>query len=120
MDFLSQYKYILLFFTVGVGFIVTTFTLSWLLRSRSKNTCLNTIYECGIESVGVPWMKLNVRFYVFALLFVLFDVETIFIYPWALIFRELGMFGLVEMFIFVFILGVGLMYCALKGALKWY
>ena len=120
MDFLSQYKYILLFLTVGSGFIVVTFTLSRLLRSRSGNPLLNTVYECGIEPVGIPWVKLNVRFYVFALLFLLFDVETIFIYPWALIFRELGIIGLVEMCVFIFVLGIGLLYCALKGALKWY
>jgi NADH-quinone oxidoreductase subunit A len=76
-------------------------------------------YETGETTVTDPWRPFPVRYYVFALLFLIFDVEAAFLYPWAVIYRELGLYGFIEMVIFVLILGVGLVYAWKKGALKW-
>ncbi|MDQ3639051.1 MAG: NADH-quinone oxidoreductase subunit A, partial [Actinomycetota bacterium] len=77
------------------------------------------IYETGETSVTDPWRPFPVRYYVFALLFLIFDVEAAFLFPWAVIYRSLGLYGFVEMVIFVLILGVGLAYAWKKGALEW-
>ena len=76
-------------------------------------------YECGLESTGEPWVQFRVQYYVYALLFVIFDVEVVFIYPWALIWKSLGLVAFVEMAIFLAILGVGLAYAWKKGVLEW-
>jgi NADH-quinone oxidoreductase subunit A len=76
-------------------------------------------YECGVDPVGVGWSQSQIRYYVFALLFVMFDVEAVFIFPWAIRLEELAVFGLVEMGIFVVILALGLLYAWRKGVLRW-
>jgi NADH-quinone oxidoreductase subunit A len=76
-------------------------------------------YECGEEPVGSPWVKFNIRFYMVALGFIIFDVETVFLFPWAVVFKELGLFAFVEMMIFVAILLVGLAYIWAKGDIEW-
>ncbi len=76
-------------------------------------------YECGLESTGDPWMQFRVQYYIYALLFVIFDVEVVFIYPWALIWKSLGLVAFVEMALFLAILGVGLAYAWKKGVLEW-
>ena len=83
--------------------------------SKSKNAS----YECGLEAEGNPWIQFRIQYYIFALIFVVFDVETIFIYPWAVAFKGLGMTGLVEIIIFVAILGFGLIYAWKKNLLEW-
>ncbi|OGR82111.1 MAG: NAD(P)H-quinone oxidoreductase subunit 3, partial [Elusimicrobia bacterium RIFCSPHIGHO2_01_FULL_64_10] len=91
----------------------------WLVRARGHDPVFRTTYECGPDPVGPAWVQLNVRFYLFALLFVVFDVETLFIYPWALAYRTLGMTGFVEMLIFIAVLFLGLVYAWRKGSLQW-
>lgn len=76
-------------------------------------------FECGNESMGTTRQRFSVRFYLVALLFIVFDVEVVFLYPWAVLYRELGWFGLMEMLVFMAILGVGLAYVWRKGALEW-
>lgn len=76
-------------------------------------------FECGVDPTGSPRRRFGVKFFLVALLFLIFDVETIFIFPWAVIFRELGVFGFVEMAVFLFILLLGLFYVWKKGALEW-
>lgn len=76
-------------------------------------------YECGVEPVGPPWVQFRVGYYVYALLFVVFDIETVFLYPWAVAFGKMGLFILVEMVIFIAILGAGLAYAWKEGALRW-
>ncbi|MDI6809732.1 MAG: NADH-quinone oxidoreductase subunit A [Candidatus Eisenbacteria bacterium] len=78
-----------------------------------------TTYECGEIPVGEPWSQFNIRFYVYALSFVVFEVETIFLIPWAVVFKKLGLFGFVEMFVFLAILIVGFLYAWGKRALRW-
>jgi NADH-quinone oxidoreductase subunit A len=76
-------------------------------------------YECGIPTVGVSWLQFNVGYYLFAILYLIFDVETVFLFPWATVMRESGIVGFVEIIIFFFILGLGLLYAWKKHALKW-
>ena len=76
-------------------------------------------FECGEEQIVSPKLRFSVKFYLVALVFVLFDIEAVFLYPWAVLFRRLGFFGLIEMLIFLVILGVGLVYMWKKGALEW-
>ena len=107
------------FLAFGTFFAFFSLFLSWLVRARGNDPVFRTTYECGPEAVGSSYGQLNVRFYLFALLFVLFDVETLFIYPWAVAYRALGMIGLVEMFAFIAVLFLGLVYTWRKGGLKW-
>ena len=76
-------------------------------------------YECGVDPVGTGWSQTYVRYYIFGLLFVIFDVEAVFIFPWAINLEKLGYFGLIEMFFFIFILLIGLIYAIRKDVLKW-
>ena len=116
----TLYVYVGLFILLVVGFVATTLVLARLIapsRRSSKTKRMN--YETGEMTVTGPWRPFPVRYYVFALLFLIFDVEAAFLYPWAVAYRDLGLYGFVEMVIFVLILGVGLAYAWKKGALKW-
>lgn len=98
---------------------VFMFTLSALLGRRSKGFVKDEAYECGIEPVTDSRHRFPVKFYLVAILFIVFDLETVFLFPWAVTYKQLGLFGLVEMVIFMFILLVGYIYIIKKGALKW-
>jgi NADH-quinone oxidoreductase subunit A len=95
------------------------FFVSYILRERGVDPLKTSVYECGMETIGTPYVSPNIRFYVFALLFVVFDIEAIFILPWAVKFRELGATGFVEMLTFIAILLVAFVVAWRKGALKW-
>ncbi|MER3470346.1 MAG: NADH-quinone oxidoreductase subunit A [Chitinophagaceae bacterium] len=90
-----------------------------LFNKGSKNTAKSQPYECGIPTQTSPWHQFNVGYYLFALLFLIFDVELIFMYPWAVVVKKIGMTALIEIVIFVFILFLGFLYAHKKGALKW-
>jgi NADH-quinone oxidoreductase subunit A len=90
-----------------------------LLRPRRPSRVKLQTYECGESTVGSSWIQYNVGYYIFALIFVIFDVEVVFLFPWAVAFKKLGLFALIEMFIFLAILIFGLVYAWRKGALKW-
>ncbi len=119
VQYLHQYSQVALFIGFGALFSFFNLFLYWLVRARGNDPIFRTTYECGPEAVGTPWVQLNVRFYIFALLFVLFDVETLFIYPWAVAFRGLGLIGLAEMVVFIGVLFLGLVFAWRKGALQW-
>ncbi len=107
------------FIFVGVFFVIATISASHLLaRSKHDEAKLST-YECGSEPVGPPWVQFRVGYYVYALLFVVFDIETVFLYPWAAAFGQMGIFIVVEMFVFIGILAAGLAYAWKEGALRW-
>ena len=89
------------------------------LRPDHPNPVKNDTYECGVETIGSSWIQFNVRYYYLALLFVIFDIEALFLLPWAVYFRQLQLFGLVEMAIFILILLVGYVYAWKKHALEW-
>ncbi len=117
------------FFVVGVLYgSLLTLGLSYLVRPHDPYSEKRTTYECGIEPIGHSWSQFNIRYYLFALVFVVFDVETVFLYPWARVFRTLtsvtivpgmGTFVLGEMMVFLAILVVGYAYAWRKGALEW-
>ena len=107
------------FVLIGVLFVFATVAASNLLSPTRPSPAKETTYECGSEPVGPPWVQFRVGYYVYALLFVVFDIETIFLYPWAVAFNQTGLFILVEMVIFVGILALGLVYAWKEGALTW-
>lgn len=113
------YLYVGIFMLLITGFVATTLVLARLLSPGRRSGTKGQIYETGETTVTDPWRPFPVRYYVFALLFLIFDVEAAFLYPWAVIYRDLGLYGFVEMVIFVVILTVGLVYAWKKGALKW-
>lgn len=114
------YAYVGLFIILGVGFVAFTLTFARLISpSRKSSRMKGQIYETGESTVADPWRPFPVRYYVFALLFLIFDVEAAFLYPWAVIYKGLGLYGFVEAVIFVLILTLGLIYAWKKGALKW-
>lgn len=114
-----EYAPILIFLVVATLFPVATLLIASLLRpSRYDRTKLEA-YECGVPSSGEARARYSVRFYVIAVLFVIFDVETIFLFPWAVKYKALGLFGFAEMLVFLGILLVGYAYAWKKGALEW-
>ncbi len=121
---ISQYAGLLFFIFLGFAFVAGVFFVSAVIRERGiltgKNEALQkSIYECGMPPIGTPYVSPNIRFYMVALLFVIFDVEAVFILPWAVEFRKLGVVGFVEMMVFLAILFVGLVYAWKKGGLRW-
>jgi len=116
---LSDYGYVGLFLLFGIGFVAGAFIVSWLLRPRDPNQIKSSTYECGEVVKGTSWIQFNVRYYLIALIFVIFDIEAIFLIPWAVILRQLGFAAYFEMMIFIFILLIGFAYAWKKGALEW-
>lgn len=116
---LFQYASVLVFLLLGGLFLAVTMLAGHLVRPRVQTPEKYTTYECGEEPVGSSWIQFNVRFYIIALIFVIFDVEVVFLFPWAVIFKDLGLVGFVEMLIFVAILLVGLAYVWKNGDLDW-
>ena len=103
----------------GIAFAGGGILLSRALAKTSKNPVKGEAYECGIPTSGTSWIQFNVGYYLFALIFLVFDVELVFMYPWAVVVKEVGITALVEILIFMFILFMGLVYAWKKGALKW-
>lgn len=116
---LEDYVYFLVFTGVGIGFLVVLFLFSRLIRPNKPNSAKLSTYECGMEPVGDCWVQFRIRYYIFALLFVLFDIETVFLFAIATVYRELGVAALLEVLIFVGSLVVGLAYAWRKGVLEW-
>ena len=114
-----QYIPIILQVIVGAGFVVTTILATHFLGPKRKTKEKLENFECGIESEGNARTPFSIKYFLTAILFVLFDVEVIFLYPWAVNFKELGIFGLTEMFLFLGLLLIGFIYIIKKGALKW-
>ena len=119
-DYNLSYVYVLAFFVVGALIVTGMMLLSHLLAPWKPTREKLGTYESGEEPTGQAWGRYPSHFYVFALLFVVFDVEVIFLFPWAVLFRDLGWFGLGEMVVFIGILVVGLFYAWKKKALNWY
>jgi len=117
---IAQYGHVLLFVLFGGGFAVANLLiLAPLLRFKSNDARQKIAYECGMEPLGSPYVPMDINFYIFALLFVVFDVESLYLYPWAIIFRELGWSGFVSMLVFIGVLFFGLIYTWRRGALGW-
>lgn len=116
----NSYLVMAIFLLLGILLpILTIWIIGPLLRPHKPTKEKNTTYESGLEPIGDAMVQFNVRYYLFALLFVIFDVETVFLYPWAVAFDYLGTFALIEMSIFIFMLALGLAYAWKKKVLTW-
>jgi NAD(P)H-quinone oxidoreductase subunit 3 len=116
---LSGYEYLLVFLILCSLLPVLALGASALLAPKRRRSLRRSTYESGMEPFGQAWIQFNIRYYMFALVFVIFDVETVFLYPWAVAFHRLGLLAFVEALIFIAILVVGLVYAWRKGALEW-
>jgi NADH-quinone oxidoreductase subunit A len=116
---LATYAFIGLFFVAAVTFPMLPLIAARYLRPKRPTPIKLSTYECGLEAIGDIWVQFKVQYYLYALAFVIFDIEVVFLYPWAVAFNQLGLFALVEMGIFLIILALGLVYAWKKGALEW-
>ncbi|HIA85977.1 MAG TPA: NADH-quinone oxidoreductase subunit A [Candidatus Marinimicrobia bacterium] len=107
------------FVLLGIVLVAVPLLLQRILSPQNRSREKLTTYECGEDAEGSAWIQFNIRFYVIALIFIIFDVEVIFLFPWAVVYKELGLFAFVEMMIFLAILAVGLIYIWRKGDLEW-
>lgn len=115
----QSWVFVAVFSLIALSIPLIGILLAFALRPKRPGAIKNSTYECGLETIGETWIQFKVQYYLFALVFVLFDVETVFLYPWAVAYNQLPLFALAEMFIFLAILGVGLVYAWRKGALEW-
>ncbi|HUW13246.1 MAG TPA: NADH-quinone oxidoreductase subunit A [Anaerolineae bacterium] len=116
---LSDYGFIGVLSVIAIGFAIAGILVAWLISPKKPDPIKNSAYECGVETTGDTWVQFKAQYYLFALIFVVFDIEAVFLYPWAVAYGELGLFALVEAAVFVLILLVGLFYAWRKGALEW-
>ena len=116
---LEQYLPVLLFILVGLGVGVAPQLIGYLLGPKRPDAAKNSAYECGFEAFEDARMKFDVRYYLIAILFILFDLEIAFLFPWALALKEIGFIGFIDMMIFLAILVAGFVYMWIKGALDW-
>ena len=116
---LSDFGIILLFIILGTLFVGIAIAAAWIISPSHPNPIKNSTYECGEIPIGETWGKFNVRFYVIALIFLLFDVEIVFLLTWAVVFKQLGWFAFLEMVVFVIVLMAGFVYVWIKGDLDW-
>jgi len=116
---ITDFSRVFLFFVLGTVFVAGGLVTAWLVRPKRPYPAKLTSYECGEEPVGDSWVRFNIRFYVVALIFLIFDVEIVFLVPWAVVYGRLGSYAFVEMAIFLAILLVGYAYVWVKGDLDW-
>ncbi len=116
---LEKYAFIALFAIVALIFPFAGFTFAKILRPKKPNPVKQATYECGLETIGETWVRFRIQYYLYALVFVLFDVEAVFLFPWAVSINQLGLYALVEMFIFLGLLIAGLAYAWKTDALRW-
>ncbi|GAC1474456.1 MAG: NADH-quinone oxidoreductase subunit A [Isosphaeraceae bacterium] len=103
----------------GIVFALLPLAVVYLVAPRKRSLAKSDIYECGVKTYGETWIRFRIQYYIYALLFVLFDIETVFLYPWAVSYSGLGAFALIEMMVFLVILSAGLAYAWAKGVLRW-
>ena len=114
-----QYLPILILFIIAVGFAVTNIAFSSILGTQKPSAEKLSTYECGIDAVGSARERFSVKFYLIAMLYVIFDIEVVFLYPWAVAFKSLKLFGFIEMLIFIGILLICYLYIWKRGGLEW-
>jgi NADH-quinone oxidoreductase subunit A len=119
LEYLTRYFPVLVFIFVALGFGVVTLLLSYIVQPKYPEPEKLSTYECGSEPFSDARMPFPVRYYIFAMLFVIFDVEIIFLYPWAVVFNKIGLIGLLEMMMFIALFLVAYAYAWRKGALEW-
>lgn len=116
---IRDYGFVGLFFMLGIVFVAGAFIVSWMLRPRDPNPAKASVYECGEIVKGSSRVQFNVSYYLVALVFVIFDIEILFLVPWTTVFRELGIVPYIEMMVFIAILAFGLIYAWKKGVFEW-
>jgi len=119
LEYLARYFPILLFIFIALAFGIVTLLISYLVQPKYPEPEKLSTYECGSEPFSDARMPFPVRYYIFAMLFVIFDIEVIFLYPWAVVFDKIGLIGLIEMMIFIALFLVAYVYAWRKGALEW-
>jgi NADH-quinone oxidoreductase subunit A len=115
----TQYYPILLFFLIALAFGIGTLILGFFLRARNPYAEKLIAYESGVQPFSDARIPVPMRYYVITMLFVIFDIETVYLYPWAVVFKDIGLFALIEMALFIIILLIGYVYAWKKGALEW-
>ncbi|HZY45292.1 MAG TPA: NADH-quinone oxidoreductase subunit A [Anaerolineae bacterium] len=117
---LQDFAFVGIFVIVGTGLVGLPLILNWILAPKKPNKIKSETYECGMETVGETWVQFKAQYYIYALVFAIFDIETVFLFPWAVAYKQFGtIFPLLEMILFVLILAGGLIYVWRKGALEW-
>ncbi len=116
---LTEFGKILIFIILAIVFVIITLFINKLVRPNRPTFEKQKVYECGENPEGSPWVKFNIRFYVVALIFLIFDVEVVLLFPWALTYKEFGLYGFLVGIIFLLILGLGMAYEWRKGDLEW-
>lgn len=116
---LTEFGKIFVFILVGIAFVGIAIFLAYLIRPKRPTTEKQTTYECGENPIGSPWQKFNIRFYVVALIFLIFDVEVVMLFPWAINYRDYGFYGFLVGAIFLIVLFIGMIYEWRKGDLEW-
>lgn len=122
---LTRYIFIGVLLLAAIGFALAPLVVVWLIAPRKRSMSKSDTYECGVMTHGETWVRFRIQYYIYALLFVVFDIETVFLYPWAVSFGDLskipqlGWFVLFEMIVFLVMLVVGLAYAWARGFLKW-
>ncbi|MBI3971901.1 MAG: NADH-quinone oxidoreductase subunit A [Chloroflexi bacterium] len=118
-SYAATYSPVIIGAIIGVIFVASTLFVANLLAPRIRGRTKEAIYECGMTPIGQGWSQMNLRYYLFAILFLIFEIEAVFLFPWAVIFRRLGPFAFWEMMLFLAILLFGLAYAWRKGVLQW-
>jgi NADH-quinone oxidoreductase subunit A len=116
---INNYIFIGILLLVAVTFAVLPILVVALVAPRKRSLAKGDTYECGVRTYGETWVRFRIQYYIYALMFVVFDIETVFLFPWAVSYARLGAFALFEMIIFLVILTVGLVYAWAKGVLRW-
>jgi NADH:ubiquinone oxidoreductase subunit 3 (subunit A) len=116
---LAEWVFIALLLPIGLILPTVAILANWVLGPKKPNEQKSSTYECGIETVGDTWVQFKVQYYIFALIFVIFAVEAVFLFPWAVAFGQLSLFGVVMGLLFLLVLVEGLLYAWRKGALEW-
>jgi NADH-quinone oxidoreductase subunit A len=115
----TNYVFIGLLLLGAIVFALLPLLVVALVAPRKGSLAKTDIYECGVRTTGETWVRFRIQYYIFALIFVVFDIETVFLYPWAVSYEGLGTFALVEMIVFLVILFLGMVYAWAKGVLRW-
>lgn len=116
---LKDFSTVGIFLICGIAFALVVLAVNWLVRPKNPYAEKETTYECGLDTQGPTWIQFKINYFLYALIFVAFDIETVFLLPWATTFKAMGVFAFVEMLIFIFILVLGLWYAWKEGALEW-
>jgi NADH-quinone oxidoreductase subunit A len=116
---INNYIFVGLLLLLAIVFAVAPIVVERLIAPHKRSLAKSDVYECGVRTYGETWVRFRIQYYIYALLFVVFDIETVFLFPWAVSYAGLGTFALVEMIVFLLILAIGLVYAWAKGVLRW-